>query len=430
MGGSGVKAAPSARPARAQDRADGAHRRTSEPAERVPGSPARAADAHARAETRWGMVAQLAPVALAQADQQGLCTFVNQRWCELTGMRAADALSAPWTAAVHPGDAPRAEQAWAQLAADQGDLELDCQLALADDRQRGVHVTAVGVPAGDGQPTTFLLAMADVSAYREAEARQQRRLAEETKDRKLAERARLQLADQNSHLQELADLKTQFLATVSHELRTPLTSVVAFVELIRGEEEDLGADTMVFLDIIQRNAGRVTRLVGDLLLLSRLEAGAITLELAPVSVPEVVQEAALAASAASAEGAIRLEVNAQDGPMLPADRHRLAQLVDNLITNAVKFTPDGGLVRASAVCDGEYWMIEVADSGIGVPPADLDRLFDRFFRASNVHGAATPGTGLGLSVVKTIAELHGGRVEASSTLGEGTTFRVFLPIRS
>jgi two-component system, OmpR family, phosphate regulon sensor histidine kinase PhoR len=110
-----------------------------------------------------------------------------------------------------------------------------------------------------------------------------------------------------------------------------------------------------------------------------------------------------------------------------ADRARLVQVIDNLIANAVKFTGEGGQVQVSAATAGREWRIDVQDSGIGVPPDEIGRLFDRFFRASNATAAGRPGSGLGLSIVKEVAELHGGRVEVSSSLGAGTTVSLFLP---
>jgi signal transduction histidine kinase len=110
-----------------------------------------------------------------------------------------------------------------------------------------------------------------------------------------------------------------------------------------------------------------------------------------------------------------------------ADRARLVQVIDNLIANAVKFTNEGGHVGVTAAADGQEWRIDVTDSGIGIPPDDLGHLFDRFFRASNATSAGRPGSGLGLSIVKEVAELHGGRVEVTSTLGAGTTIHLFLP---
>ena len=117
-----------------------------------------------------------------------------------------------------------------------------------------------------------------------------------------------------------------------------------------------------------------------------------------------------------------------DGPPLHADQLRLQQVLDNLLSNAVKFSGDGSRVTITATHDGRAWRIDVADQGIGIPPADVDQLFNRFVRASNAAAAGLQGTGLGLSIVKAITELHGGRVEVRSTLGSGTTFSVYLPV--
>ena len=147
----------------------------------------------------------------------------------------------------------------------------------------------------------------------------------------------------------------------------------------------------------------------------------IPLELAQVSVAEVVSEAVQAAAPGAAQQGVTLDGSAPDGPPVLADRARLVQVIDNLIANAVKFTDEGGQVRVTAAAAGREWRIDVQDSGIGIPPDEIGHLFDRFFRASNATAAGRPGSGLGLSIVKEVAELHGGRVEVSSTLGAGTT---------
>ena len=245
--------------------------------------------------------------------------------------------------------------------------------------------------------------------------------------RRSAELGQRQLEMQNEKLRELDEAKTVFLATVSHELRTPLTSIVSFSELMRAETQALTPDGAQFLDIIERNAHRLLRLVGDLLLLSRLESGTIPLELAPVSVPELAGETARAASARAAKHGVTVHFSADEGPLIQADRTRLAQVLDNLIVNAVKFSRRGGLVRVDVIWDDGGWRIDVADNGIGIPPEEVSQLFGRFVRASNARTAGLPGTGLGLSIVKAITELHGGRVTVDSTLGHGTTFSVYLP---
>ncbi|MGH3257351.1 MAG: sensor histidine kinase [Streptosporangiaceae bacterium] len=250
-------------------------------------------------------------------------------------------------------------------------------------------------------------------------------------DRTELERQRQRMLDDelenNARLRKVDDARNQFLAIVSHELRTPLTSIVSFCELIRGEAEGLTSEGMRFLDIIERNADRLHRLIGDLLMLDRVEAGALPLDLAEVSIPELTAEAVKSASAGAAKQGVTIVVRTGDGPPVQADARRLTQVLDNLLSNAVKFSHRNGVVRVTASCEGRTWRIDVADSGIGIPPAEADQLFNRFVRASNARTAGLPGIGLGLSIVKILAEMHGGRVEVHSVLGLGSTFSVYLP---
>jgi PAS domain S-box-containing protein len=228
--------------------------------------------------------------------------------------------------------------------------------------------------------------------------------------------------------ERLNDQRAQFLAIVSHELRTPLTSIVSFSELIRGEASGLTPEGRHFLDIIERNADRMLRLVGDLLMLDRLEAGALPLDLNLVSIPGLVAEAVANASPGAAKQRINVLLDAGVGPPVHGDSRRLLQAFDNLIGNAVKFSHVGGQVRVVASCDGTTWRIDVSDTGIGIPPEDVARLFGPFVRGTNARIAGLPGTGLGLSIVKVLVEMHGGHVDVDSVLDEGSTFNVFLPV--
>jgi signal transduction histidine kinase len=256
-------------------------------------------------------------------------------------------------------------------------------------------------------------------------------LAWDMSDRKELERQRIeaqrQLAEQNERLRKLDEARNQFLAIVSHELRTPLTSIVSFSELIKGEAEGLTPEGAKFLDIIERNADRLHRLVGDLLMLDRLEAGALPLDLAPVSVADLAAEAVRSAAPAAAKQGIAIEVRAGDGPLVAADSRRLMQVLDNLIANAVKFSHRNRRVLVTAGYAAGQWRIDVTDTGIGIPPEEAGQLFSRFVRASNARTAGLPGTGLGLSIVKVLTEMHGGHVAVDSILGRGSTFSVFLP---
>jgi len=231
--------------------------------------------------------------------------------------------------------------------------------------------------------------------------------------------------------------REQFLAIVSHEMRTPLTSIISFSELIRGEADRLSPEGRRYLDIIERNADRLLALVSDLLMLTRIESGALPLALEPVDVPRLAADTVLAATPVAAKQNITIHVDTGKGPLLVGDYRRLMQIMDNLIGNAVKFSRTGGLVRVTARWSswdsepetGGTWRIVVSDSGIGIPPDEIDGLFNRFARGSNARAAGLPGSGLGLSVVELLTEMHGGHVTVHSVLGTGSTFTVFLPVR-
>ncbi len=228
----------------------------------------------------------------------------------------------------------------------------------------------------------------------------------------------------------LDESRAQFLAVFSHELRTPLTSIVSFIELLRGEADGLSEDGLHFLSILERNADRLLTLIDDLLILNRLEAGGLPLELTQVSIAGLAAEAVRNAAPRAAKSGITIHLDTGEGPQAAADSRRLLQVFDNLIGNAVKFSNSGGLVRVVTRCARSTWRIDVSDTGIGIPPDEAARLFGPFVRGSNARIAGLPGTGLGLSIVKGLVEMHGGNVKVESTLGEGTTFSVFLPVRA
>jgi|SRR5215469_2515281 len=228
--------------------------------------------------------------------------------------------------------------------------------------------------------------------------------------------------------------REEFLAVVSHEMRTPLTSIISFSELIRSEAEGLSPEGRRYLGIIERAADRLLKLVGDVLLLDRIDDGALPLDLRPVDVLQLVSDSVVAVTPLATKQDITIHLDATEGPMLRGDYRRLLQVLDNLIGNAVKFSNPGGLVRVTARYhatlgpEGGTWRVSISDSGIGIPPDEIKGLFRRFTRATNARTAGLPGTGLGLSIVKVITEMHGGHVRAHSVLGSGTRFSVFLPV--
>jgi len=243
-------------------------------------------------------------------------------------------------------------------------------------------------------------------------------------DRKRVEQ---ELAAQNEELRALDRVKDEFLALISHELRTPLTSIIGYLELLR-DEGVLGAEELRFVGVVERNARRLLRLVGDLLFVAQIEAGKLALELGLTDLAQLAAECVEAQRprAAAAEVDVTLEL---EGPVvLHADRARLGQLLDNLVSNAIKFTLAGGAVRVRVSGSSGAAVLEVSDSGIGIPAQEAEKLFGRFFRASTATSREIQGTGLGLTITKAIAEGHGGRISFASEEGAGTTFRVELPL--
>jgi len=194
------------------------------------------------------------------------------------------------------------------------------------------------------------------------------------------------------------------------------------------EAGEINPEQRRFLEAVERNSGRLLRLVGDLLFVAQADAGRLSLERGKVDLAQLAAHCVEGAAPTATEKSVSIVLLAQPVPALVGDRGRLAQVLDNLVSNALKFTPEGGTVqvRTHAV-DGRV-VLEVEDTGIGIPPEDQSRLFERFFRSAVAEDQAIPGTGLGLAIVKAIVEAHSGQISIQSREGEGTTFRVELPL--
>jgi two-component system sensor histidine kinase/response regulator len=246
-----------------------------------------------------------------------------------------------------------------------------------------------------------------------------------------AERERLlhELEDQNERLRELDRLKDEFVALVSHELRTPLTSIRGYLELVLEEEDPLTDEQRQFLGVVERNAHRLLALVGDLLFLAQIEAGKLSLEVGAVDLAAIAAESVETARPLAEDKGITVTLAAGPLALIAGDRARLAQLLDNLISNGIKFTPAGGRVDVRVRGERGQAVIEVRDTGMGIPSDEQEHLFERFFRTAKATEQAIPGTGLGLAISKAIVQAHGGRITFASSEDSGTTFRVSIPIR-
>jgi signal transduction histidine kinase len=243
--------------------------------------------------------------------------------------------------------------------------------------------------------------------------------------RRESEQAQQLLAYQNQQLLEIDRLKDEFVSSISHELRTPLTSIAGYAELLLEEEEDAGKRG--HLAIVGRNADRLLALVSDLLFAARLQYGRLELERSPVDLRTLVQQAIDSARPRAQAAAVELHLETVDVPRIQGEPAKLAQLIDNLVSNAIKFTPRDGRVGVRLTARDTMIRIEVSDTGIGIPDAERERLFERFFRAQSALEQQIQGTGLGLYISKAIVDAHGGRIGVDSAPGEGTTFVVELP---
>ena len=267
---------------------------------------------------------------------------------------------------------------------------------LAPDRKRHLQVTVVPIAGQDGKPSGVVALFQDISRLKQAD-----------------------------------EIRRDFVANVSHELRTPLSIFQGNLEtLLEGGDLDEN-ETRHIYDVLKRHSDRLTLLVNDLLSLARLESKEVNLQVSEINLRDFLGEVTRDWSKRSAAKNLRLELQIPDNfPVLRADERRLEEVVHNLLDNAVKYSHQNGRIFIEGGAPDQEVVLSVSDQGVGIAPADLPRIFERFYRADRARSRELGGTGLGLSIVKHIAQLHGGRVEAESTPGQGTTIRVILPNRA
>jgi PAS domain S-box-containing protein len=275
-----------------------------------------------------------------------------------------------------------------------------------------LQLTATSIPDASGRPEHLLVMIEDVTTVRETSDQ----LNEALESQRNA----------NANLEKLDRTKTEFLSIVSHEFRTALTGIQGFSELIRDgglETEEVRA----YGGYIFNDADRINRLIGDMLDLDRMESGRMSMRSGNVDVNEVLTEAMARAGTAAAT----VEFKADLDPRLPivaGDRDRLIQVVSNLVNNAIKYSPDGGTVTLATRADGGFALISVTDTGLGIPPDEIGHVFERFRRVRSGAAQSIPGTGLGLTIVKQIVEMHGGKIWVESAVGHGSAFHFTIPL--
>ncbi len=306
---------------------------------------------------------------------------------------------------THPDDRERVRAILGGALRERIPFELDKRIVRPDGEVRYLHTVGDVAVDARGQPTRMQGFCQDMTEMRRAADRK----AEDHKQR------------------ELDRLKGDLISAVSHEMRTPLTAVRAYAEFLEDEiGGPLSSDQRTFVAELQRGARRLEMLIDDLLDFARIDAGTFRLQIDDADLGAKIREVAEAQAAAAAENHLTLRVELPDEPLpVRMDTRRIAQVLDELVANAVRFTPKGGQIQVQAQRDGDWVRCEVRDSGVGIDPADHPKLFRRFSQLA--EGLNRGGTGLGLALCKTIIETHGGRIGVESRPGEGCRFWFTLP---
>jgi signal transduction histidine kinase len=315
---------------------------------------------------------------------------------------------------VHPDDLPNFRETFFDGMSETGSREVELRTVAADGSIRWVRAKGRVYLNAAGSPIRFDGVTLDVTAQKQLEREREGLLQAEREARQEAERA--------------GRMKDEFIATLSHELRTPLSAILGWTHLLRRGGRLV--DVAKAADTIERNARAQARLIEDLLEVSRITSGNIRLDLQPVSVAAVIE--AVQQTLRPTFEAKRIEVSFEPDSWqgdVRADAGRLQQIVSNILSNAIKFTPEGGRVQIRTDLEGEQMVLRVSDSGDGIHPDFLPHVFDRFRQAESSESRSYGGLGLGLAIVRQLVVMHGGSVEASSPgLGRGSTFVVRLPV--
>lgn len=367
-------------------------------------------------EHRLRLLADNATDLVARQDADGRILYASPSWSTQLGWAPETLVGRSLSDLVHPEDWDDVD---AGVTADRllgaTTTEFVARLRAVDGAYRWFEARGRLLRDERGRVVERQVALRDVSARQRAEA--------ELVDSLEREREMVQ------RLRAASETRSNIVSGVSHELRTPLTNVLGYVEMLaEGDAGPLSVEQQRMLHVVERNTRRLLSLIEDLLTMSQIESGRLNLEAAVTAIDAVLDAAAQSVALAMTGRDLQLEVEPGPGDAtVHGDPEQLERVFVNLLTNAVKFTPDGGRIRAWACRQQDEVVVTVADTGLGIPFDEQPRLFERFFRSSIAHEKAIQGTGLGLAIAKGIVEHHGGRIALTSEPGRGTEVTVRLP---
>jgi PAS domain S-box-containing protein len=365
-------------------------------------------------EQQFRVIADLSPVHLFRTGPDGDTTFMSPSFLSVTGTSREQVMGFGWVDAVHPDDRERLMSGWQEAIHAQVIFQSEFRLQVATGDYRWYRTRVVPDRDEHGRITGWVGATVDLHELHLA-------LDDRAEAVDRAEYAR-RLAEEASHL------KDEFLATASHELRTPLNAIVGWVHVLQSGALTDDEQRRQAVNAIERNARMQTRLIEDLLDVSRMIQGRLSLTVSPLDMRAVIESAVETVRHAAAAKNITIDVRNPAEPMpVIGDDHRLQQVVWNLLANSVKYTPRDGTITIESTGERGRAMIRVTDSGDGIDPAFLPHVFEPFRQGTSA--TMRTGLGLGLAIVRRLVDLHGGRITAESGgIGKGSTFTVSLPM--
>lgn len=365
-------------------------------------------------EQQFRLITDLSPVHLFRAGPDGQAKYLSPGFMSMTGLTLQNALGFGWVEAVHPDDRDRLMENWHEALRAQAIFQAEFRFRTANGDMRWYRARVVPDRDEQGEIVGWVGASVDLHELHLALDERAEALARAEEARRVAE--------------EASNLKDEFLATASHELRTPLNAIVGWVHVLQSGAAVDDTQREHAVAAIDRNAKVQTRLIEDLLDVSRMIQGRVSLTVAPLDARVVVDAAldTLRPGAAAKEIAVQVVSPAEPVPVM-ADAERLQQVVWNLLSNAIKYTPRGGAITVVVKTAFDRAEIVVADTGEGIPPAFLPHVFEPFRQGAST--AMRSGMGLGLAIVRRLVDLHGGRITAASGgVGLGAEFTVSLPL--
>ncbi|QLE57072.1 PAS domain-containing protein [Nostoc sp. TCL26-01] len=364
-------------------------------------------------EERYRYLSNGIPQLVWIKNRHGECEYVNQQWCEYTGLTLEEALGFGWQKIVHPDDLEKVMQAWTQVfqTGEIYEQELRCQ--KHDRIYRWYLARAIPIKDEQGQILRWFGTSTDIDERKQLEAERNQLLQLE----KIA-RAEAEAANKT---------KDEFVAMVSHDLRSPLNAILGWAQLLRNRQFDEATFNRA-LETIERNAQSQSKLLEDLLDISRILRGKLQLESLSVNLSAIIGAAIETAYPSANTKNIHLESIIDDSTLsITGDVNRLLQVLANLLSNAIKFTPPGGKVKVELLHKDSQAHITVTDTGIGISPEFLPHVFERYRQAQRTH--AQDGIGLGLAIARHLVELHGGTIHVTSAgADQGSTFTIILPV--